>query len=1010
MEPMDSPRNQGNFFSGAQHMSFAGSTITNIARDAHYNYITSHLQIFPENKPKEITADDLLLQTPQVPDVFTGRSHLVEEAVNILCGTKQVHIAILGAGGIGKTSVALYIMENPLVKEKFAERCYFIPCEMLPDAMILIQGLVQAIGLQVTQGKDSFKFLLDKLRGGQRVLLVLDNFETPWGSKGQTEVNNLIEMICRCRSVSVIVTMRGTEGPGQIKWHKLGGGSGLPALELGAAKEAFCSFCSDANLTIEEDDPILENLLIQMDGMPLAIMLMAQLAREWPLKNIMERWSHQKTAVLKKFGLGQQENRLTSIEVSIKLTLNIVREKLSPTGEEVLRLVALLPSGIPHWLENLPKMLPDATMDLDDSTTQALILKKACLIYETGDKTLKILTPIGEYIMKSFQERDHLENQVWVFYESFINNLPLTPSEEDGQLGLHIGNIYKILEIQIKRSFERSHMNVLQQLYNYSQYFSGLVPLVGKYLRWKSQLNLSDQTEVMFMQESMLSFMGEYRKAINIIHDVEELYKHQINQETSNVEVVTSSDSISRNNTFEQIQAECYKRLGGCLYHQGRHTQSKQKVQQAKNLYEKIGSRLGAAQCLQSLGDISSMLSQYEDAKVMLEQAKEQFEGVGDMLGAVQCLQSLGNIYRMQSQYEDAKVMLEEAKEQFEGVGDRLGAAQCLQSLGNICRMLSQYEDAKVMLEEAKGQLEGVGDRLGAVQCLQSLGNIYRMQSQYEDAKIMLEEAKEQFEGVGDRLGAARCLQSLGNICRMLDQYEDAKVMLEEAKEQFEGVGSRLGAAQCLQSLADICKMLDQYEDAKVMLEQAKEQFEGVGSRLGAAQCLQSLGDICKMLDQYEDAKVMLEQAKEQFESVGDRLGAAQCLQSLGDICKMLSQYEDAKVTLEQAKEQFEGVASRLGAAQCLQSLGDICRILSQYEDAKVMLEQAKEQFEQITDRLGTAQCLHSLGRIDHEEGHLLPAKAKFEEAKEYFEAIQIPKEIAICEASLQQLNHELAE
>ncbi|KAF5344669.1 hypothetical protein D9758_016404 [Tetrapyrgos nigripes] len=798
-------------------------------------------------------------------------------------------------------------MENPLVKEKFEERCYFIPCEMLPDATILIQGLVQAIGLQVTQGKDSFKLLLDYLRGGQQVLLVLDNFETPWGSKGQTEVKNLIEMICRCKSVSVIVTIRGTEGPGQIKWYKLGGRSGLPPLELGAAKEAFCSFCSDGDLTIEED-PLLEKLLIQMDGMPLAIMLMAQLARELSLKKIMEEWNDQKTAVLRKFGLGEQENRLTSIEVSIELTLHIVREKLSSTGEDVLGLIALLPSGIPDWLENLPKMLPDATMRLDDTTTQALILKKACLIYETGDKALKILTPIGEYIMKSFQERENVENQVWVFYEAFIDNLPQNPSEEDGQLKLHIANIYKILEIQIKRSFQRSHINVLEQLYNYSEYFSGLVPLVVKYLRWKSQLNLSDQTEVMFMQEYMLRFMGEYGKAIDIIHDVEELYKDEINQETNDVEVVTSSHSISRNSTTEQIQAECYKRLGKSLYYQGRHTQSKEKAQQAKDLYEKIGDMRGVAECLQSLGNICRMLSQYEDAKVMLEQAKEQFEGVGDRLGAAQCLQTLGDICIMLSQNEDAKVMLEQAKEQFEGVGDRLGAAQCLQGLGNICIMLSQYEDAKVMLEQAKEQFKGVGDRLGAAQCLHFLGDICSRLDQYEDAKVMLEQAKEQFEGVGSRLGAAQCLQSLGNICSMLSQYEDAKVMVEQAKEQFEGVGSRLGAAQCLKSLGNICLMLNQYEDAKVMLEQAKEQFEEVGSRLGAAQCLQSLGEMCRVRRQYEDAKVMLEQAKEQFEGVGSRLGAARCLRILGRIDHEKGDLSPAKAKFEEAKELFEAI------------------------------------------------------------------------------------------------------
>ncbi|KAF5347850.1 hypothetical protein D9758_013840 [Tetrapyrgos nigripes] len=749
MEPIDNDPNQtgiGNqwdLFSRAHHMNVVESTITSIGRDGYYTYITN----LPESKPKEITTDALLLQTPQPPVIFMSRSKLVEEAVNILRGTNQVHIAILGAGGIGKTSVALHIMGNHFIKEKLAGRCYFIPCEMLPDATILMQGLVQAIGLQVTQGKDSFKLLLDYLNSGQKVLLVLDDFETPWSGSGQTKIRNLIEVICRCESVSVIVTMRGTDGPGQIKWHKLGGGSGLPALVLGAAKEAFYSFSSDGSYTIKQEDPILEQLLIEMDGMPLAVMLIAELAKELPLNKLMEMWNIQKTAILKKFGLGEQENRLTSIEVSIELTLNIVRDKLSPTGKNVLRLVALLPSGIPDWLENLPKMLTDTNMQGDDTTTQAVILKKSCLIYQAGD-TLKILTPIGEYIMKSFQGTDHLENQAWRFYESFINSLPQNSTTGDIQLELHVGNIFKILEIQIKKSFERSHMKVLQQLYNYSQYFSRLVPLVEIYLGWKSQMNLSDQTKLMFLQERMLSFMGEYERAIGIINDVEEHHKHQENQEASNLKVVTYASSITMNNAIEQTKAECNQRLGRIFYFQSNYTLSQQNAQQAKDLYEKIGDMRGVAQCFQNLGDICMMLDQYEDAKVMLQQAKEQFEGVGDRLGAAQCLRSLGDICRMLNQYEDAKVMLEQAKEQFERVGSRCGAAHCLHSLGNICSMLYKHEDAKVMLQQAKEQFEGMGDRREVAQCLRSLGNISRMLNQYEDAMVMLQQAKEQFEGL----------------------------------------------------------------------------------------------------------------------------------------------------------------------------------------------------------------------------------------------------------------------
>ncbi|KAF5344724.1 hypothetical protein D9758_015300 [Tetrapyrgos nigripes] len=655
--------NQANVFSGAHHNTFVGTSITNIS--GNVNYYT----YLPESKPKEITLDDLLLNTPQAPVVFTGRSSLVEEAVNTLCEAGEFHIAILGAGGIGKTSLALHIMESHLIKEKFGEKCYFIPCEILPDAQNLTQGLVHAIGWQVTQGKTPLGILLDYLKGCQGVLFILDNFDTSWNSDDQAKFKNLIEKICSFKSVSVIVTMRGTDGPGQIKWHKLGGQSGLPPLKLSAAKEAFCSFSSDGKFTIEQKDPLLEQLLSQMDGMPLAIMLIAQHAKELPLKDLMEMWNGQKTAVLKR--IGEQDDRLTSIEVSIELTLNIIREKLSPTGEDRLRLIAFLPSGIPDWLENLPKVLPNATMEV-------LVLKKSCLIHEAGNQTLRMLTPIVEYIMKIYGITGQFVNQIWRFYESFIDNLPQNSIKGDIQLGLHIANIFKILDIQIEKSFEKSHMNMLKRLDNYSQYFPGLMPLVEKYLRWQSQMSLGDQIEVMFLQEDMFSFMGEYEKAIAIIKDVEKLHKHQINQEISNLEVITSSKGTHVNYTTEQTQAECYKRLGQITYYQSDYNESQGKVQQAMNLYKKIGNMKGAAQCLQYMGEISQMLGQYEEGKVMLEQARKYFEEIRDRLGVAQCLQCIGNIRQMLGQFEKARVMLEQAKRQFEEIGDRLGAAQCL--------------------------------------------------------------------------------------------------------------------------------------------------------------------------------------------------------------------------------------------------------------------------------------------------------------------------------------------
>ncbi|KAF5344712.1 hypothetical protein D9758_015268 [Tetrapyrgos nigripes] len=689
-------------------------------------------------------------------------------------------------------------MENAVIKEKFAGRGYFIPCEILPDATKLIQGLVQAIGLQPIQGKGSYELLLDYFEGCQKILLILDNFETPWNGKDQAKVKNFINTICSLKSASVIVTMRGTDGPGQIKWCKLRGQSGLPPLELGPAKEAFCSLSSDGNYAIKEDDPMLEKLLIQMDGMPLAIVLIAQHAKELPLKNLMEMWNIQKTAVLKK--IGEQDNRLTSVEMSIELTLNIIKERLSPTGLDLLRLVAFLPSGIPDWLENVPKMLGS----FPDTTMQVLTLKKSCMIYEANAETLKMLTPIAEYVLKVSEITEDHEKQIWEFYESFIDTLFENQIDADIKLGLHIANIFKILHIQIEKSFETSHMNVLNQLCDHSQYFPGLVPLVEKYLRWQSQMSLSDQTKLMFLQAEMLCLMGEYEKAIAIINDVEKLHQYQINQGTGDLEVITSSSSISINYTMEETQAERYKRLGRISYYQNDYKESQCKIQQAMDIYKRIGNMKGVAQCLGWLGDISQLLGQYEEAKVMLQHAKEQFEEIGDRLGSAQCLRSLGNISQMLGQYEEAKGMLEQVKKQFDEIGARLGAAQCLQSLGNISYMLSRCEEAKVMLQQAKEEFEEIGNRLGAAQCLQSLGDIRQILGQYEEAKVMLEQAKEQFEEIGSRLGVAQCFHSLGEIGYKQECFHEARLNVEKAKEYFEAMQMLNQVAQCIHSLQKI--------------------------------------------------------------------------------------------------------------------------------------------------------------------------------------------------------------
>ncbi|THV04623.1 hypothetical protein K435DRAFT_902079, partial [Dendrothele bispora CBS 962.96] len=385
--------------------------------------------------------------TPAVPIVFKGREELVDQGVTILCQKALRFLAIMGAGGMGKTSLALHIMDSALVKDKLAGRCYFIPCEIFEDEESLVQGLIHVMKLTMQENKSKHEVLFEHLKAAyEDVLIVFDNFETPWNhGDSRNGVKNLLEKIVKCGKVSLIVTMRGPDGPGDISWERLGDESGIPKLLPVPAKEAFKAFAGNKLQSSNDSESQIDSLLYQLDYVPLAIRLSAQHVKRVPLNTLIRMWEQGKTSILTE---GPVPGRLTSVSFSIDLSIQIF--KIDGRTLELLSAISFLPDGIPVWIEYLPQMFQGEELDFNVST-----LLDSSLIYGQN-AGLKMLAPVQEHIHSKYPIKQDSIDRLEKFYRLFLKDLPRNEMDAQPKLQPHINNIEKTFKTQISSGHSKT--------------------------------------------------------------------------------------------------------------------------------------------------------------------------------------------------------------------------------------------------------------------------------------------------------------------------------------------------------------------------------------------------------------------------------------------------------------------------------------------------------------------------------------------------------------------------
>ncbi|KAJ7255671.1 P-loop containing nucleoside triphosphate hydrolase protein, partial [Mycena rebaudengoi] len=316
---------------------------------------------------------------PAIPKIFHGRQSELEDVVNILI-QESAHVAILGAGGMGKTSLATAALHNPQVEAKYSHR-YFVPCHSSPTCTELAGTIADHIDME--KGPNLPNKIAHYLAHGPPSLLVLDNLETPWESQSSRhEVEEFLSLLTDAPQLGLMITLRGTERPSNVKWTRpfL---RPLSPLSNEAALQTFKEVADD----VHEDDSV--NQLLELTGnLPLAISLIANVVNSEGCDQALARWQLESTRML-----SDGYDPRSSLDISIMLSYTSSR--MTPGAQQLLSILSMLPDGFAD-VDLLQAKLP-----IPDILACKMTLIRTSLAFVDQGQQLKVLVPIREHILST---------------------------------------------------------------------------------------------------------------------------------------------------------------------------------------------------------------------------------------------------------------------------------------------------------------------------------------------------------------------------------------------------------------------------------------------------------------------------------------------------------------------------------------------------------------------------------------------------------------------------------
>lgn len=351
-------------------------------------------EIPPHNLPGQLTS-------------FVGRERELAAIERRLLEVSVRLVTLTGPGGVGKTRLALQVAGNVL--GEFKDGVYFVSLAATQEPELVPSAIAQALGILDNSARPLLETLTTHLRA-KRLLLVLDNFE-----QVQEAAPLVAELLKGCPLAKALVTTRSIlrlSGEHIFEVTPLEVPSRNEMISVLQTAEAVRLFI-DRVRTARPDLPLTEEsvrdiaeICARLEGLPLAIELVAARARNFPISTLNTRLAERQLSLLTG-GPRDAPARHRTLRDAIAWSYTL----LSPAERRLLRHLAVFVGGCgvdvaTAILQTETEQGADLEERLDSLADQSLLRKHP---NEAGGPRYLMFDTIREFALEQLEACGELE-------------------------------------------------------------------------------------------------------------------------------------------------------------------------------------------------------------------------------------------------------------------------------------------------------------------------------------------------------------------------------------------------------------------------------------------------------------------------------------------------------------------------------------------------------------------------------------------------------------------------